>query len=90
MTENSIQEQVMPNADVSIIVLQQRKEVERQVKTLEPQLDFTSVDFCPGEQIKLIKKLQLLPGIPYNVEKLEYRTIKDTKCLLRKQILVQT
>ena len=76
------QEQLIPNADGSSIVLQQRKEVERQIKTLAPQLDFTSIDFCPGEQIKLITKLQLLPGIPYNVEKLDYRTIKNTKCLI--------
>ena len=82
MTENSIREQVIPNADGSSTVLQQRKQAERQVKTLAPQLDFASVNFCPGEQIKLINKLQLLPGISYNVEKLEYRTIKNTKCLI--------
>ena len=49
ITENSTHEQVIPNADGSSIVLQQRKEVERQVKTIAPKLDFTSVDFCPGE-----------------------------------------
>ena len=57
MLETSTQERSIPNADGSCFVLQQRKEVERQIKTLAPQLDFTSVDFCPGEQIKLINKL---------------------------------
>ena len=79
VTGISIQEQVIPNADGSSIVFQQRKEVQRQVKILAPQLDFTGVDFCSEEQIKLIKKLQLFP---YNVEKLEYRAIKDIKCLI--------
>ena len=82
MLETSTQERSIPNADGSSIVLQQRKEVERQIKTLAPQLDFTSVDFCPGEQIKLINKLQLLSGVPFNLEKLEYRVIKNTKCLI--------
>ena len=42
------------------------------MKTLAPQLDFTSEDFCPGEQIKLINKLQLLPGVQFHIAKLEY------------------
>ena len=82
VTGISIQEQVIPNSDGSSIVLQQRKEVQRQVKTLAPQLDFTGVDFCSEEQIKLIKKLQLFSYNPYNVEKLEYRAIRDSKCLI--------
>ena len=76
MTEHSTQERVNPNADGSA-----GGEVERwrdklkQVKTLAPQLDFTSVDFCPVEQIKFINKLLLLPRIPFNTEKLEERVI---------------
>ena len=58
------------------------KEVERQVKTLALLLDFTKVDFCLGEQINLIKKLQLLLGVPFNIEKLDYRVITNTKCLI--------
>ena len=67
-SESSIQERVIPNADGSSILLQQRKDVERQIKTLQPQLDFTSEDFCSGEQIKLMNKLQLLPDTPFNIQ----------------------
>ena len=49
---------------------------------MQPQLDFRSEDFCGGETIKLINKLQLLPAIPYNLLKLDYRTIRNAKCLI--------
>ena len=56
--------------------------MEREIKKVQPQLDFTSEDFCSGETIKLINKLQLLPAIPYNILKLEYRTIRNARCLI--------
>ena len=66
--ENITQERIIPTADGSRIVVQQRKDVERQIKTLPPQLDFTGVNVCRREQIKLIIKRQLLPGIPFNID----------------------
>ena len=76
-TETTVNEQTIPADNGANIVIQQRKEVEREIKKLQPQMDFRSVDFCSGETIKLINKLQLLPAIPYNLLKLDYRTIRN-------------
>ena len=80
--ESSVNERTVPADNGTNIVIQQRKEVEREIRKVQPQLDFTSPDFCSGEQIKLFNKLQLLPAVPYNVVKLEYRTIRNAKCLI--------
>ena len=81
-SESTINERILPTENGANIVIQQRKEVEREVKKVQPQLDFRSVDFCSGETIKLINKLQLLPAIPYNLLKLDYRTIRNARCLI--------
>ena len=81
-TESTVNERTIPTENGSNIVFQQRREVEREIKKVQPQLDFTSEDFCAGESIKLINKLQLLPAIPYNILKLEYRTIRNARCLI--------
>ena len=80
--ESSVNERTVSADNGTNIVIQQRKEVEREIRKVQPQLDFTSPDFCSGEQIKLFNKLQLLPAVPYNVVKLEYRTIRNAKCLI--------
>ena len=81
-SESSMQERIVPTENGANIVIQQRKEVEREIKKVQPQLDFTSEDFCPGETIKLINKLQLLPAIPFNLLKLEYHTIRNARCMI--------
>ena len=80
--ESSVNERTIPADNGINIVIQQRKEVEREIRKVQRQLDFTSPDFCSGEKIKLFNKLQLLPAVPYNVGKLEYRTIRNAKCLI--------
>ena len=81
-TESTVNERTIPTENGGNIVIQQRRDVEREIKKVQSQLDFTSEDFCPGETIKLINKLQLLPAIPYNILKLEYRTIRNARCLI--------
>ena len=81
-TETTVNERTIPADNGANIVIQQRKEVEREIKKVQPQMDFRSVDFCSGETIKLINKLQLLPAIPYNLLKLDYRTIRNSRCLI--------
>ena len=81
-TETTVNERTIPADNGANIVIQQRKEVEREIKKVQPQMDFRSVDFCSGETIKLINKLQLLPAIPYNLLKLDYRTIRNARCLI--------
>ena len=81
-SESTVNERTIPTENGSNIVIQQRRDVEREIRKVQPQLDFMSEDFCAGETIKLINKLQLLPGVPYNMLKLEYRTIRNAKCLI--------
>ena len=81
-SESTVNERTIPDENGSNIVIQPRKEVGGEIKKVQPQLDFTSVDFCSGETIKLINKLQLLPAIPYNILKLDYRTIRNARCLI--------
>ena len=81
-SESTMHEQVIPTEIGGGIVIQQRRDIEREIKKVQPQLDFTSVDFCAGETIKLMNKLQLIPAIPYNLLKLEYRTIRNARCLI--------
>ena len=79
-SESTVNERVIPSENgASNIVIQQRREVEREIKKVQPQLDFRSEDFCSGETIKLINKLQLLPAIPL---KLDYRNIRNARCLI--------
>ena len=80
--ESTFNQQTIPNEGWSSIIIQQWKEVERKIKKVLPQLDFTYEDFCSGEQVKLINKLQLLPAMPLNVVKLEYHTIRNATCLI--------
>ena len=51
--ESTVNERVIPTDNGASIVIQQRKEVEREVKKVQPQLDFRSVDLCSGETIKV-------------------------------------
>ena len=81
-SETTVNERTIPVDNGANIVIQQRQEVEREIRKVQPQLDFRSEDFCGGETIKLINKLQLLPAIPYNLLKLDYRTIRNAKCLI--------
>ena len=81
-SETTVNERTIPAENGANIVIQQRRETERGIKKVQPQLDFTSPDFCGGETIKLFNKMQLLPEVPYNLLKLDYRTIRNTKCLI--------
>ena len=81
-SETTVNERTIPAENGSNIVIQQRKKVELEIKKVQPQMDFRSIDFCPGETIKLLYKLQLLPGVPFNVLKLEHPTIRNAKCLI--------
>ena len=81
-SETTINERTIPTENGANIVIQQRRETEREIRKVQPQLDFTSADFCGGETIKLINKLQLVPAVPFNILKLEYRTIRNAKCLI--------
>ena len=68
--ESTVNKQTLPSEGGSGIAIQQWKEVEREIKKVLPLFDFAFEDFCSGEQVKLINKLQLLPAMPLNVVKL--------------------